>query len=272
VDEGRSHEMMVPLGETALRSGLVTSRIGHSLYLFHEVDSTNEEAANLAARGAPEGTVVIAEAQRRGRGRMGRRWASPKGLGIYLSVILRPPISPNRTPVLSLLGALGVAEAIERTAGLEAALKWPNDLIVGGRKVGGLLGELCAEASRLQHVILGIGINVNQDEADFEAELRQTATSLKIESGRLVDRAAVIRSVCESLDHWYDRFLSSGVAAILDGVRRRCLTLGREVVARSGDQELRGLAVDLDDEGALMIRDGRGSLHRLYAGDVTLTG
>ncbi len=255
-----------------LRSGLVTSRIGHSLHLFHEVDSTNEEAAGLAAHGAPEGTVVIAEAQRRGRGRMGRRWASPEGLGIYLSVILRPPIPPQSAPALTLLGALGAAEAIERVAGLDAAIKWPNDLVIRGRKVAGILGEMAAEGPRLHHVVLGLGVNVNQVEADFEGELRQTATSLQIELGHPVDRTAMIRSVCEALDRWYDRFLTSGVVPILDRVRHRCLTLGREVVARSGDEELRGLAVDLGDAGALVIRNAGGALHRLSAGDVTLTG
>ena len=268
---GPPEEIGVSLSELEVRSGLVTARIGNSFHLFHEVDSTNEEAASLAVRGAPEGTVVIADAQRRGRGRLGRRWASPGGVGIYLSVILRPPMPPHGAPALTLLGAVAVVEAIERMTGLEVGVKWPNDLIVRGRKVGGILGEVDAETSRLHHVILGIGINLNQDEADFEAKLRRTATSLRIESGHLVDRTAMIRSVCESLDTWYDRFLSSGVASILEGVRRRCLTLGREVVARSGDQELRGLAVEVDDAGALVIRDKAGQLQRLFAGDVTLT-
>lgn len=264
--------IVVPLNESEIRSGLATSRIGYSLHLLHEVDSTNEEAATLATRGAAEGTVVIAEAQRRGRGRLGRRWASPAEVGIYLSVILRPPSPPESAPALSLLGAVAVGEAIERMTGLEAALKWPNDLIVRGKKVAGISGEVATEAARLQHVVLGIGVNVNQLEADFEGELRQTATSLRIELGHRVDRTAMIRSICEGLDQWYDCFLSSGVPPILDRVRRRCLTLGREVVTRSGDEELRGLAVEVDEAGALVIRTADGTLHRLFAGDVTLTG
>jgi BirA family biotin operon repressor/biotin-[acetyl-CoA-carboxylase] ligase len=194
------------------------------------------------------------------------------GLGLYLSVILRPAISPQGAPVLTLIGAVAGAEAIERTTGLTAALKWPNDLILHGRKVGGTLGEMAAEGSRLLYVILGIGLNVNQTETDFAEELRQTAGSLRVEVGHPVDRTAVVRSFCESLDGWYERFLCDGPQPILEQVRRRCLTLGRMVVARSGDEEVSGFAVELDDLGRLVIRDATGLLHHLVAGDVTLAG
>jgi BirA family biotin operon repressor/biotin-[acetyl-CoA-carboxylase] ligase len=270
--DGVSKSVVEGFSELDIRSGLVTRRIGNFLYLFQEVDSTSEEAALLAMRGASEGTVVIAHAQRRGRGRMGRQWASPPGLGIYLSVILRPPVAAQQAPVLALLGAAASAEAIDRATGLATGIKWPNDLVVRGRKVGGILGEAAVEGTSLQHVILGIGLNVNQTEADFKGDLRTTATSLRIESGRFVDRAAMIRSLCESLDAWYEHFLSDGIAPILQGVRERCLTLGRRVVGRSGDEELRGLAVEIDDMGALVIRDVKGQSRRLFAGDVTLTG
>jgi len=267
-----SQEIAAPLSETDIRSGIVTRRIGRVIHLFHVVDSTNDEAKALAVGGALEGTVVIADAQERGRGRMGRSWTSPPGVGVYLSVILRPAIQPHDAPSLTLLGAVAVAEAIEEVTGLAAGVKWPNDLIVRGRKVGGILGEVAAEVSHLHYVVLGIGINVNQTEASFEGELRHTATSLRIESGRLVDRTAMIRSLCESLDRWYNCFLSEGPAPIIERLRQRCLTLGQRVVARSGDQELCGLAVDVDGSGALLIRDADQRLHRLIAGDVTLTG
>ena len=265
-------EILTPLREEAIRTGLMTRRIGTAIHLFQEVDSTNDEAAALAGRGGADGTIVIAEAQRRGRGRMGRWWQSPCGLGLYLSVILRPSISPAGAPVLTLMGAVAGTEAIERTTGLITALKWPNDLIVHGRKVGGMLGEMAVEGSSLLHVILGIGINVNQTEADFDGELRQTAGSLRVETGHPVDRTAIVRSFCESLDGWYERFLCDGPLPILEHARRRCLTLGRQVTARSGDQEMSGLAVELDGDGRLVIRDARGASHRLLAGDVTLTG
>ena len=267
-----SQEIAAPLSETDIRSGIVTRRIGQVIHLFHVVDSTNDEAKALAVRGALEGTVVIADAQERGRGRMGRSWTSPHGVGVYLSVILRPAIQPHDAPSLTLLGAVAVAEAIEKVTGLAAGVKWPNDLIVRGRKVGGILGEVAAETSHLHYVVLGIGINVNQTEGSFEGELRHTATSLRIEAGRSLDRTALIRSLCEALDRWYDRFLSEGPAPVLERLRRSCLTLGQRVVARSGDQQLCGLAVDLDDSGALLIQDANQRLHRLIAGDVTLTG
>jgi BirA family biotin operon repressor/biotin-[acetyl-CoA-carboxylase] ligase len=265
-------EIAAPLSETDIRSGIVTRRIGQVIHLFQAVDSTNDEAMALAARGALDGTVVVADAQRHGRGRMGRPWVSPGGVGIYLSVILRPAIPPHDAPSLALLGAMAVAQAIEEVAGLAAGVKWPNDLIVRGRKVGGVLGEVAADASRLHYVVLGIGINVNQTEASFEGELRHTATSLRIETGHLVDRIAMVRSLCVSLDRWYNCFLSEGPAPIIERLRQRCLTLGQRVVARSGDQQLCGLAVDLDHAGALLIRDADQQLHRLMAGDVTLTG
>ena len=267
-----SHAVAAPLREQEIRSGFVTKRIGRAIHLFRAVDSTNDEAAALAARDAPEGTVVIADSQRRGRGRMGRVWASPAEVGVYLSVILRPAIAPQAVPALSLLGAVAVGEAIERTTGLAPAVKWPNDLVLRGRKVGGILGEAAGDAARLHHVVLGIGINVNHTEECLGPEMRRAATSLRIETGALVDRTAMIRSLCESLDGWYDRFLSEGAGPILDRLRQCCMTLGRVVVATSGDQELRGLAVDVDEAGALLIRDADQRLHRLIAGDVTLSG
>lgn len=272
VDMGGVQEVLAPLEESAIRAGLITRRIGRAIHLFQDVDSTNDEAAALAGRGEAEGAIVIAEAQQRGRGRLGRQWQSPRGLGLYLSIILRPTIPPHGAPVLTLMGAVAGTEAIERTTGLIAALKWPNDLIVHERKVGGILGEMAADSPYLYHVILGIGINVNQTEADFEGELRRTASSLRVEAGHPVDRTAIVRSFCESLDGWYERFLCDGPLPILEHARRRCLTLGRPVTARSGDQEVSGLAVELDGDGRLVIRDARGALHRLLAGDVTLTG
>lgn len=141
-----SEEVLMPLREETIRAGLTTRRIGSAIHLLHEVDSTNDEAAALARGGEADGAIVIAEAQRRGRGRLGRQWQSPKGLGLYLSVILRPAIPPHDAPVLTLMSAVAGADAIERTTGLIAAFKWPNDLIVHGRKVGGMLGEMAVEA------------------------------------------------------------------------------------------------------------------------------
>ncbi len=272
MDGGSIQRILAPLEESAIRTGLTTRRIGAAIHLFQEVESTNDEAAALAGSGAADGTIIIAEAQRCGRGRMGRRWQSPTGLGLYLSVILRPPIQPAGAPVLTLMGAVAAADAIERTTGLTAALKWPNDLIVHERKVGGMLGEMAVEGSRIYHVILGIGINVNQTKADFDEELRGIASSLRIETGHPVDRTTMVRSFCESLDGWYERFLCDGMPPILEYARRRCLTLGRPVTACSGDQEVSGMAVELDGDGRLVVRDAKGALHRLLAGDVTLTG
>jgi BirA family biotin operon repressor/biotin-[acetyl-CoA-carboxylase] ligase len=267
-----SQEIGAALRVADLTSGMATRRIGRAIHLFRTVDSTNDEAAVLASKGALEGTVVIADAQRRGRGRLGRSWASPGGDGIYLSVILRPAIPPHDAPALTLLGGVAAAGAVQEAAGVDAGIKWPNDLMARGRKLGGILGEAAVEAPRLHHVILGIGINVNQTGESFDGELRRTATSLRIEAGRPVDRTEVVRSICRGLDRWYDGFLSRGPAEVIERLRQCCVTLGRVVVAKSGDQELRGLAVDVDETGALLVRDTDQRLHRLLAGDVTLSG
>ncbi|PWB76785.1 MAG: biotin--[acetyl-CoA-carboxylase] ligase [Candidatus Methylomirabilota bacterium] len=264
--------ILAPLQEAEIRAGLTARRVGTSLHLYQEVESTNDEAAALASRGEADGTIVIAERQRQGRGRMGRRWESPMGLGLYLSVILRPEIPPSAAPGLTFMAAVAGAEAIERATMLPTALKWPNDLIVHGRKVGGILGEMAVEDSRLLYVVLGVGLNVNQTETDFPEELCQIATSLRGEAGHPVDRTVLARSLLESLDGWYERFLSDGLQSILKQVRRRCLTVGRMVTARSGDEEVSGFAVELDALGRLVIRDATGTLHHLTAGDVTLAG
>ncbi|MCZ7625999.1 MAG: biotin--[acetyl-CoA-carboxylase] ligase [Candidatus Methylomirabilota bacterium] len=265
-------ELLTPLREAEIRAGLTTRRVGTVIHLFQDVESTNDEAAALAGRDEADGALVIAERQRRGRGRLGRRWESPMGLGLYVSVILRPPIPPKSAPMLTLMGSVAGAEAIERTTGLTTALKWPNDLILHGRKVGGILGEMAVGGASLLYVILGIGINANQTEANFAGELREIATSLRIEAGHPLDRTAMARLLIESLDGWYDRLLSDGPRPILEQVRRRCLTVGRMVVARSGDEEVSGFAVELDDLGRLVVRDATGALHHLVAGDVTLAG
>lgn len=242
--------------------GLTARRFGSLRHALAEVESTQTVARHLPETEAPEGTVVTADHQRAGRGRGGRTWVDRPGENVLFSLILHPPISPADIPQLALLGAVGVAEGIEEVTGLAPGIKWPNDLLLAGRKVAGLLAEASSDGRSVGRVILGIGINVNQRE--FPSELRGGATSLALALGAAVDRSRVLDRVLVSLERRYDAFLARGFAAIHPDWCRRAVTLGRTVSA--GD--VRGTAVGLDHDGALLVRDAAGSIRRVVAGEV----
>ena len=172
------------LSPAEVRPFLRTRWIGKTIHYFRTVDSTNAQAYQLALRGAGEGEIVVAESQEKGRGRLGRRWFSPPFRNLYLSVILRPKIPPHQAPLITLMAAVATAEAIEKTSGLHPMMKWPNDLLMKGRKLAGLLNEIHSETDRVHFVILGIGVNLNTDERAFSKEIRDIATSLKRETGK----------------------------------------------------------------------------------------
>ena len=254
------------LGELELRPLLNTHDLGAVLHWFAEVGSTNDVAKQLAEEGALHGEVVIAEAQTAGRGRRGRAWVSPAGRNVYLSVVLRPDLPPTRASELTLLAAVAVCEAV-RQAGVPAAIKWPNDLLANGKKVAGVLTEMASEMDQVQWVVLGIGVNVNAEASDFPAELRGLVTSVAIERGDPVPRALFAAALITSLEEWLDRHAAEGFAPVRQAWRVMSDTLGREVRVRVGDRELEGVAEDVDDAGALLVRTPRGR-ERVLAGDV----
>jgi BirA family biotin operon repressor/biotin-[acetyl-CoA-carboxylase] ligase len=239
-------------------AGLATARLTYHLHHRERVGSTNDWAKALAAAGAPEGTLCAAEAQTAGRGRRGRTWLSPAG-GIYLSLILRPPLPPAAIPRITLMAAVAVARAI----GPEAEIKWPNDVLVGGRKVCGILCELRAEDDLVDAVILGIGINA-QDRPELQAV--PTAAAL-----RTADRAGLLRAVLAQLDACYETLLAGGWPDLLAEWRRRSCTLGRAVTVSGAFGEASGLAADVDGDGALLLQTAAG-VRRFLAGEVTLAG
>lgn len=241
-------------------------RIEHYL----SVPSTNDLAAQMARDGHPEGTVIIAEMQTRGRGRMGRSWHSPGGAGIWMSLILRPSCPPGATAALTLVAAVAVAKAIEGETGLRPGIKWPNDLLLGGRKVCGILTELSAELDRVKHLILGIGVNVNQGNEDFPAELAAMASSLRLELGRYVSRPGLAARILAEFGPRYREFLERGFAGARAEWLERSATLGRDVVITGPSFRIEGTAVDLDPEGALVVKTGEGIIHRITGGEVTL--
>jgi BirA family biotin operon repressor/biotin-[acetyl-CoA-carboxylase] ligase len=234
--------------------------IGRDIRVFEETTSTNDVIDRLARDGTREGVVVLAEAQTRGRGRLGRRW---------FSVLLRPRLPPGAITQLTIAAATAVARGIA-TAGVVPEIKWPNDLLVRGRKVAGLLTEMHAELDSVRHVTLGIGLNVNHAAADFPPELRPTATSLRQETGRWHSRPDLAVACLRELDHDYQRMLKGEFEALADEWAARCTTLGRLVRIQTGSRRVEGRAESLDAEGALLVRTQYGHLERVIGGDVTV--
>jgi len=245
-----------------------TRVVGREVHVFRQTASTNDVIEKLARDGVPEGAVAFAEAQTQGRGRLGRSWISPAGKGLWFSVLLRPRLRPQETTRLTVAAATGLARAIQAQTGLSPEIKWPNDLLLRGRKVAGILTELTAELDQVRHVVLGIGIDVNQSADDFPPALRPLATSLRIEGGRSWDRTELAARVLRELDHDYGRVLSGAFEAVADEWEARCITLGRAVVVAMGDRRIRGQAEALDDDGALLLRTEHGRLERITGGDV----
>lgn len=251
-----------------IRQGLGTKRIGRELILLAEVPSTNTLAMERAAKGAREGTAVIAETQTGGRGRLGRTWISPKG-NLYLSVILRPAIPLHKAPLVTLMGAVAVAFAIRQACALESGIKWPNDILLNGKKASGLLTEMSAEQDRIRHIVLGIGVNVNMDPSVLPPDVRGRTTSLSAETGNRVNRTALLQELLRGLERWYDAFLadSSSVLRAWEGLS---VTTGKRVVLSGAGPVLEGTAQGIDEEGRLIIVQDDGSTRTAAAGDVTI--
>jgi BirA family biotin operon repressor/biotin-[acetyl-CoA-carboxylase] ligase len=230
------------------------------------LDSTQNLARDLARRGAPEGTVVVAESQTAGRGRLGRQWHSPPGCNLYCSIVLRPPLAPAAVPALALVVGLAVADAVQEVTGGRATLKWPNDVLLAGRKVAGILTELDAEVERVHHVIVGIGVNVNTD--DFPPELAAKATSLRLAAGRPVARALFTAGLLAALEARYRRFLADGFAAMRSEWEACAALTGKEVRVTAPEGEVAGRVLGVDDDGALRLAGPHGEL-RVVAGEVS---
>ncbi len=247
-----------------------TKVIGRDIRVFQETTSTNDVIEKLAHDGVKEGAVVFAESQTRGRGRLGRKWMSPSKRGLWFSVLLRPDLRPQEATRLTVASATALRRAIRSQTGLEPEIKWPNDILVHGRKVAGILTELSAELDHVKHVVLGIGVDVNLSPGDYPAELRKLATSLKAELGQTVSRAELAVVILRELDRDYARIGSAQFAALADEWEEHCATLGQRVVIRLGDRQLRGRAEALGEDGELLLRTEHGRLERIVGGDVAL--
>jgi BirA family biotin operon repressor/biotin-[acetyl-CoA-carboxylase] ligase len=244
--------------------------IGRDIRVFQATTSTNDVVEKLARDGVKEGVVVFAESQTRGRGRLGRKWASPARKGLWFSVLLRPRLRPNEATQLTVASATALRRAIEIETGLQPEIKWPNDIVLRGKKAAGILTELHAELDQVKYVNLGIGVDVNLNPGDFPAELRKTATSLKAELGSSISRPDLAAAILLELDKDYSRIASGRFAAVADEWEEHCTTLGREVTIRVGQRQIRGCAESLDDDGALLLRTEHGRIERIIGGDLTL--
>jgi len=249
-----------------IQGGLDTKIIGKKVHLFDSVSSTMDEAFRLGNENCPDGTVVCAESQSKGRGRLGRAWTSPKGKGLYFSVVLRPNLPLHHLPQITLMSAVALAEAIESISELKPLIKWPNDILIENQKLAGILTELRAESDQVKFVILGIGINVNSS----AHQLVSGATSLKIAGNHSFNRAQVFQVILRALEKGYLRLLQHDFTGIRKEWKRRSATLQRRVRITDSSGTVEGEAFDLDEDGALLIRRDSGITVKKSAGDVIL--
>jgi BirA family biotin operon repressor/biotin-[acetyl-CoA-carboxylase] ligase len=244
--------------------------IGREVRVFNETTSTNDIIEKLARDGVKEGMVVFAESQTRGRGRLGRRWVSPARRGLWFSVLLRPVLRPQAVTQITVMAATAIVRAIRGVTGLQPEIKWPNDVQIRGRKLAGILTEMSGEQDRVGHVVLGVGLDANQVAAEFPSELRNVATSLRIELGRPVERPSLAIALLRELDHDYRRVREGRFGQVADEWEAGCSTIGQDVTILMGARRLRGRAEALDDDGALLLRTEHGHLERVTGGDVTV--
>ncbi len=243
--------------------------LGYKIHHFEEVPSTNDVAKEIARTSSEERIVVLAETQTKGKGRMGRQWFSPKG-GVWLSIILRPRISPKEALKLTFITSLAVAKTIQKTFGLKTEVKWPNDVLVNGRKVCGILTEASTRGNIVDYAVVGVGINANIDLASLPSNLQDTATSLKHELSHEVRRKALIKNLLQNLEHNYKRLQRGMWNAMLQEWKSHATFLGEQVEVASFGEVFVGEALDVDEDGALIVRLEDGVLKRVVAGDVTV--
>ena len=282
-----------PFNSAEVLSTLNTGFIGRELHFYPTLASTNLRAMELARDGAPEGTAVIADSQTQGKGRLGRSWHSPEGVNLHTSVILRPPLPPQRVQSLTLMAAVAVAETIaeamaetkkahpmEARPGARPTVKWPNDILIltarGPRKAAGILTELAADMDTVKHVVIGIGVNLNMDPGLAPPEVRGVSTSIAEITGRTIDRAAFARRLYSGLEKWYKGFVENGPKETLKRYRDFFVSVGKEVRVAAGGVGsgpgagfVEGTCMGIDDDGALLVRTKNGSTERVVSGELS---
>ena len=258
--------------KAAMEAALQTKKMGQPLYFYPETDTTNDRIRELALEGAPEGTLAVAEMQTAARGRRGRAWQAPAESGVWMSLLLRPDILPTQASVLTLLAGIALAEAIEDVTGMEAGIKWPNDILLNGKKLVGILTEMDCDMEQIHSVTVGMGINVNTKA--FPQDLQEIATSLYLESGREFDRAEIVGCVMKRFEGLYEEFLEKGgvFAPFQERYRAKCLNMGKEVRV-IGRETYLATALDITPEGELIVkRKDNGAEEVVFSGEVSIRG
>jgi BirA family biotin operon repressor/biotin-[acetyl-CoA-carboxylase] ligase len=261
----QSPDVLMP---ESILAGLDCQRVGTQVRCFDETGSTNLQACRLGDEGEADGLVVIADRQSSGKGRMGRQWESPGGVNLYASILLRPPILPFEAPKLTFLSAVAVCRAITKCTGLQPTVKWPNDVLLDGAKVAGLLNEMSSETDQVHYVVLGIGVNLNMRADQFPADLRYPATSLAITTGQSVSRLGFTRTLLQEIDALYLVYLEQGSAPIFSAWTELCDLAGKSVQVDCNELQIEGTMIGLAEDGALLVRTKTGKIECVYAGDV----
>lgn len=258
------------LTENEILFGLETKFIGRNILHYDSLSSTQLYANEAAQAGAPDGTIVIAEEQTGGRGRMAREWHSLKEKGIWMSLIIRPNLPPEKAPQFTLITAIAVARAIEDVTGLEPEIKWPNDILYKGKKITGILTELQGEADKINFLIIGIGINVNHAAEDFPLNVREIATSLGLEKGEKISRVSLMQCILKHFEKYYQLYLEKGFAPLKIIWESYAMGIGKAITARTISGEIVGKAIGITDDGVLKIEDAEGVIHKVYSADIEI--
>lgn len=263
------------LSLSELKSRINNDWAGCEIYYLEETGSTNVDAKRLAEEGAGHGSVVVADKQNAGRGRRGRTWESPAGKDLYFTILLKPDFAPDKAAGLTLVMALAVTRAIETYCGIEAEIKWPNDVVVNGKKVCGILTEMNVETDYIQHVVIGIGINVNRTDApkDIPEELRGVATSLFLEGGVTIARAGLLQEVLQCFEDYYEKYVQRlNLELLLEEYNARLVNRGRQVRVLDPKGEWEGIARGVNASGELLVKKNDGTIEEVYAGEVSVRG
>jgi BirA family biotin operon repressor/biotin-[acetyl-CoA-carboxylase] ligase len=259
------------LEPAGLQPLLKTRMIGRTMVYQQSCASTQIIAHQLAQEGTPAGTVALAEEQTAGRGRMARVWDSAYGKGIWMSIVLRPDVVPQKAPQFTLVAAVAMVRAIEEVTGVKPEIKWPNDILIRGKKCTGILTELQSDADGIQALIIGIGLNVNQELSDFDEQVQPIATSLKMESGKHVSRQEMVRAILFYLEQYTDLYIEEGFGILKVLWESYSSTIGSKVRARLPKETLEGIAEGITEDGVLQLRTADGKLHSIYSADIEMT-
>lgn len=257
------------LDALALKMIINQTNVVKAGYYFEQIDSTNQEAKRHALSGQRVNQLFVADEQTAGRGRLGRTWASQRKEGLWFSLLLYPEIQPDQASTLTLVAASSMSKAIEKTTGLDVGIKWPNDLILGRKKVCGILTEMSAEINHLHYVIVGIGTNLGQ--MTFDDALKDKATSIQAE-GKSITAKALLEAFLETFEQDYNRFCQQDISGVIEEQKKRSVTIGRRVCITRGNEQLEAEAIDIDNEGKLVVRFDDGSVTALFSGEISVRG